>query len=52
MLAGMFEENYKLYGAEILFIDLIQSAHLAGLISGETETLIYDWLKNNEQHVH
>ena len=30
---------------------MIESAFLAGLISGETESLIYEWIRTHEQVV-
>ena len=38
--------------AEEQFEDLIESAFLAGLITGETEALIYKWLAIKRYRVH
>ena len=48
----MHEEVENLYQAEALFENLIESAFLAGLISGKTESLIYEWLRWNGARVH
>ena len=48
----MYVEIEEQYQAEAFFADMIESAFHAGLISGETESLIYDLLRLNGTNVH
>ena len=52
MLDDWIERTDRLTRAENEFADLIESAYLAGIITGETQTLAYIWLANNYQGVH
>lgn len=48
----MFQDIDQVQAAEDLFGDLIESAYLAGLISGEQQFLVYESIRTNEQAVH
>ena len=48
----MLDEIDQIQLAEDIFEDLIESAYLAGMISGETQAFAYLWLATNHQGVH
>ena len=49
VIANEFDRRYE---AEEFFGDLIESADLAGIITGEAQKLAYLWLAANHQGIH
>ncbi len=52
MPTNLFEDTTRQAEVEALFEDLIESAFLAGIITGETESLIYEWIRIQDQATH
>ena len=49
---GMYEDVDQVQAAEDLFGDLIESGYLAGIITGEQQSLVYGWIRSNSLETH